>query len=130
MHSSQNEQDNRAYAKFAKVPLLEPSDSQEAYDFVAEAFTFPKNSTRRSSCVPTRVSHGRGRVVRVVVDPSSGRLRQGHRQVRDGPRVARERDREALARLERLRSRAETTPLQRFEAGSADFGMIASGVAI
>ena len=38
MHSSQNEQDNRAYAKFARVPMLEPSDSQEAYDFLAEAF--------------------------------------------------------------------------------------------
>ena len=35
MHSSQNEQDNRYYAKFAKVPLLEPTDPQEAKDFVA-----------------------------------------------------------------------------------------------
>lgn len=35
MHSSQNEQDNRRYAKFAKMILLEPSDSQEAKDFVA-----------------------------------------------------------------------------------------------
>lgn len=32
MHSSQNEQDNRALAKFAKIPMLEPSDSQECYD--------------------------------------------------------------------------------------------------
>jgi indolepyruvate ferredoxin oxidoreductase, alpha subunit len=38
MHSSQNEQDNRFYAKFAKIPLLEPSDSQEAYDMTVEAF--------------------------------------------------------------------------------------------
>ena len=38
MHSSQNEQDNRNYARFAKIPLLEPSDSQEAKDFVKEAF--------------------------------------------------------------------------------------------
>ncbi len=34
LHSSQNEQDNRNYAKFAKVPMIEPSDSQEAKDFV------------------------------------------------------------------------------------------------
>ena len=34
MHSSQNEQDNRQYAPFAKIPMLEPSDSQEAYDFM------------------------------------------------------------------------------------------------
>lgn len=38
MHSSQNEQDNRYYAKFAKMPLIEPSDSQECKDFMREAF--------------------------------------------------------------------------------------------
>ena len=38
MHSSQNEQDNRNLAKFARAPLLEPSDSQEAYDFTLHAF--------------------------------------------------------------------------------------------
>src|SRR5215470_15914454 len=37
VHSSQNEQDNRIYARFASIPLLEPSDSQEAKDFVHEA---------------------------------------------------------------------------------------------
>ena len=34
MHSSQNEQDNRNYAKFAKIPMLEPSSSQEAKDYI------------------------------------------------------------------------------------------------
>ena len=38
MHSSQNEQDNRNLAKFARALLLEPSDSQEAYDFTLAAF--------------------------------------------------------------------------------------------
>ena len=38
MHSSQNEQDNRNLAKFARAPLFEPSDSQEAYDMVRAAF--------------------------------------------------------------------------------------------
>lgn len=38
MHSSQNEQDNRNYAKFAKIAMLEPSDSQEAKDMVSEAY--------------------------------------------------------------------------------------------
>ncbi|MFA5043601.1 MAG: thiamine pyrophosphate-dependent enzyme [Kiritimatiellia bacterium] len=37
MSSSQNEQDNRHYAKAAGIPLLEPADSQEAYDFTAKA---------------------------------------------------------------------------------------------
>ncbi len=38
MHSSQNEQDNRTFAKFARVPCLEPSDSQEAKDLTIAAF--------------------------------------------------------------------------------------------
>ena len=38
MHSSQNEQDNRNLAKFARAPLLEPADSQEAYDMTRAAF--------------------------------------------------------------------------------------------
>jgi len=47
MHSSQNEQDNRGIAKFAKVPMFEPSDSQEVYDMfqaaveVSELFSVP-----------------------------------------------------------------------------------------
>ncbi len=38
MHSSQNEQDNRNLAKFARAPLFEPADSQEAYDMTLAAF--------------------------------------------------------------------------------------------
>lgn len=37
-HSSQNEQDNRHYAKAAKLAMMEPSDSQEARAFMKEAF--------------------------------------------------------------------------------------------
>ena len=89
MHSSQNEQDNRHFAAFARVPMLEPSDSQEAYDFVAWAFElseeFDTPVLLRST---TRVSHGRGRVVPRRAGARRGRrLRQGHRQVRHGPRV-------------------------------------------
>src|SRR4030042_2042572 len=38
IHSSQNEQDNRHYARLAKVPMLEPSDSQDVYDLMGYAF--------------------------------------------------------------------------------------------
>ena len=38
MHSSQNEQDSRYYADFARVVCLEPSDSQQAYDMTRDAF--------------------------------------------------------------------------------------------
>ncbi len=38
MHSSQNEQDNRHYARAAKIPMFEPADSQDALDMIKEAY--------------------------------------------------------------------------------------------
>jgi indolepyruvate ferredoxin oxidoreductase alpha subunit len=131
MHSSQNEQDNRAYAKFAKVPMLEPSDSQEAYDFVAEAFAlseeFDTPVLLRST---TRVSHGRGQVIRrvpVVLEPREYARDIGKYVM--VPQYARLRNRLVLERLQKLRARAEESPLNVLEAGTADVGIIASGVA-
>ena len=131
MHSSQNEQDNRHFAAFAKVPMLEPSDSQEAYDFVAWAFElseeFDTPVLLRST---TRVSHGRGRVV-----PRAPLAAERPGYVKDiakyvmVPEYARERNRLVLARLERLRRRAEESPLNVLEAGTTDIGIIASGAA-
>ena len=61
MHSSQNEQDSRNYARFAKVPLLEPSDSEEAKRFVGIALEiserFDTPVILRST---TRISHSKG----------------------------------------------------------------------
>ncbi len=51
MHSSQNEQDTRQYARFAKVPLFEPSDSQEAArTSCASPWRSARSSARRPSC--------------------------------------------------------------------------------
>jgi indolepyruvate ferredoxin oxidoreductase alpha subunit len=50
MHSSQNEQDTRHYARFAKVPVLEPSDSQEAKDFLALGLEISEQHGTPSSC--------------------------------------------------------------------------------
>ncbi|KKM09989.1 indolepyruvate ferredoxin oxidoreductase [Clostridiales bacterium PH28_bin88] len=59
MHSSQNEQDNRYYAKFAKLPVLEPSDSQEARDFMIQAFKISETfDTPVMLRMTTRVAHG------------------------------------------------------------------------
>lgn len=131
MHSSQNEQDNRHFARFAKVPLLEPSDSQEAYDIVAEAFAlseeFDTPVLLRST---TRVSHGRGRVVprmRVALEPRAY-ARDIAKYVMV-PQYARQRNRAALERLGRLRERSEHTALNILEAGTIDLGIIASGAA-
>ena len=64
MHSSQNEQDNRNYASAAKVPMVEPSDSQEAKDFTAFAFEI---SERYDTPVilrsTTRISHSMSVVI-------------------------------------------------------------------
>ena len=63
MHSSQNEQDNRYYAKMAKVGLVEPSDSQECKDFMKEAYAI---SERFDMPVlfrtTTRISHSKSLV--------------------------------------------------------------------
>ena len=56
IHSSQNEQDNRHYAKLAKVPMLEPSDSQEAYELMAYAFDISESLIPRCWCAPLPVS--------------------------------------------------------------------------
>ncbi len=63
MHSSQNEQDNRNYAKFAKIPMLEPSNSQESKDMIVDAYEL---SEKYDSVVllrmTTRVCHSKGMV--------------------------------------------------------------------
>jgi indolepyruvate ferredoxin oxidoreductase alpha subunit len=130
MSSSQNEQDSRHYAKFAKIPMLEPADSQEAYDFVAEAFAlseeFDTPVLLRST---TKLSHGRGQVLER--DPVAFEKRAYEKDIAKHmmvPQWARLRTRFIIQRLERLRERAEESPLNTLEPGTIDFGIIASGV--
>ena len=60
-HSSQNEQDNRRYAAFAKVPMLEPSDSQESKDMIKIAFEISEEyDTPVLFRMTTRVCHSKG----------------------------------------------------------------------
>ena len=60
MHSSQNEQDSRFYAKFAMIPSFEPSSQQEAYDMVADAFEMSeKQHLPVLMRVTTRMAHSR-----------------------------------------------------------------------
>ncbi len=63
MHSSQNEQDSRFYGKFAMVPVFEPSNQQEAYEMVAEAFALSE-SLRLPVLMRlvTRLAHSRAAV--------------------------------------------------------------------
>src|SRR5512136_2499642 len=58
MHSSQNEQDNRTFARFGRVPCLEPSDSQEAKDMVSTAFELSEHfDTPVLLRLTTRICH-------------------------------------------------------------------------
>jgi indolepyruvate ferredoxin oxidoreductase alpha subunit len=58
LHSSQNEQDNRHYARAAKLPMLEPADSQEAKDFTKLAFDISERFDTPVLIRPvTRISH-------------------------------------------------------------------------
>lgn len=60
MHSSQNEQDSRFYAKFAMIPCLEPSNQQEAYDMMAYGFDLSERlKTPVLMRVTTRMAHSR-----------------------------------------------------------------------
>ena len=63
MHSSQNEQDTRQFARFAKIPVLEPADSQEAKEFIALALEISeKYRTPVILRTTTRISHSRSLV--------------------------------------------------------------------
>ncbi len=64
MHSSQNEQDSRFYADFAMIPILEPSNQQEAYDMTREAFELSeKFNVPIMIRITTRIAHSRSGVV-------------------------------------------------------------------
>jgi indolepyruvate ferredoxin oxidoreductase, alpha subunit len=70
MHSSQNEQDSRFYAKFAMVPCFEPSDQQEAYNMVFDAFeTSEKYRLPVLFRITTRMAHSRAAVRRRELIP-------------------------------------------------------------
>lgn len=132
-HSSQGEQDNRHLAMLAKVPVLEPSDSQEAYDIMARAFDISEQyDTPVMVRTTTRISHSKSvvelkekraelertiafnhDVAKYVMVPANARVRHG---------VIEE-------RLVKLARYAETCPLNRMEIGDTSLGIITSGIA-
>lgn len=131
MHSSQNEQDNRFYALFAKIPLIEPSDSQEAKDYLKEAFLISeKYDTPVLYRLTTRVAHTRSPVV--LGERETVPLREFKRSISKYvmlPAYARQRHRQVEARREELAAYAESSPLNKIIPGGQEVGVIASGVA-
>jgi len=133
MHSSQNEQDNRHYAVAAKVPMLEPADSQEAYEFIGLALAMSEQyDTPVMLRVTTRVSHSKGLVERTAtrsLDPSRVGFEKNTAKYVMVPMFARQRHLAVEERLLELRKFSEASPLNRIEWGNRELGIITSGVA-
>ena len=132
MHSSQNEQDTRHYARFGKVPILEPSDSQEAKDFVALAMQISEtHSTPVLLRSTTRVSHSSGAVAlgeRRPTAPLQGFQKNPQRFV-PIPLYGRPMRVRLEERLAALAAAANTSPANRIEWGDRSLGIIAEGIA-
>ncbi|NLC56479.1 MAG: indolepyruvate ferredoxin oxidoreductase subunit alpha [Armatimonadetes bacterium] len=130
LHSSQNEQDNRHYARFAKIPMLEPSDSQEAKDFLVRAYALSEEfDTPVLLRTTTRVNHGKS-VVRLgeVQPPPAHRFERNPQKYVMIPAYARVRHTLVEERLRRLAAWAETAEVNVIEPGDRRLGVITSGI--
>jgi len=130
MHSSQNEQDSRYYARASKVPMLEPSDSQECKDYVKYAFSISEQfDTPVIVRLTTRVSHSQS-----AVEVSEKENYQLKDYVKDAnkyvmmPAMARRRHVEVEKRMSALSVFSNESNLNRIEEGSSDVGVITSGI--
>ncbi len=133
--SSQNEQDNRQYARFGKIPCIEPSDSQEAKDWTALGFEISEQFDTvvllRST---TRLSHSKS-AVEVDVPKERGEpapLPKFERQPQKYviiPAHAKLRHPIVEERVQKLKVYAETTPLNHIEWGDRKIGVVTGGVA-
>lgn len=129
IHSSQNEQDSRLYGPFAAVPVLEPSDAQEALEFTRLAFEL---SERFDTIVllrtTTRLSHTRS-VVKVgarTEAPARGFVEKPAKNVMI-PAHARGRHLAMLERVAKLEEYLRDAPINRWETGDRTFGVVTAG---
>jgi indolepyruvate ferredoxin oxidoreductase alpha subunit len=132
MHSSQNEQDNRNYARFAKIPMLEPADSQEAKDFVRLAFEISERfDTPVFVRTTTRIAHAKSLVE--LAEPQSPPVPEALERRPDKyvmlPRNARLRHPLVEERLLKLAAFAETFERNELCLQDTAIGIIAAGVA-
>jgi len=131
LHSSQNEQDNRNYAKFAKIPMIEPADSQEAKDYIKIAFDISERfDTPVFFRTTTRVSHSKSVVT--LGDISTAKdgtaIQVNAAKYVMVPAHARIRRREVEKRLQRLQEFAETFSGNRIEMKDPEIGIITAGM--
>ncbi|MFV0269781.1 MAG: thiamine pyrophosphate-dependent enzyme [Draconibacterium sp.] len=133
MHSSQNEQDSRFYGKFAMIPVLEPSNQQEAYDMVYSGFELSeKQGVPVMVRITTRLAHSRAGVTRkaeVAANPM--KLPQHPSQFVLLPAIARQRYKSLLQKQESFEQDAFTSEYNFLKKGSDQtLGIIACGLAI
>jgi indolepyruvate ferredoxin oxidoreductase alpha subunit len=133
IHSSQNEQDNRHYARLAKVPMLEPTDSQDAYELMNYAYDiseeFDTPVVVRST---TRISHSKS-VVKVNRSRSAKNSQAAFHFNQPKyvmlPVYALPRHAAIEERMVKLAEYAETFPLNQVINGNSRLGIVASGIA-
>ena len=130
MHSSQNEQDNRNYAKFAKIAMLEPADSQEAKDMVAEAYKISETyGTPVMLRMTTRVDHSKSLVELGERVPFKAVPYVKQRDKMDPvPAISKVRRYVVEEREQKLKEYSEQTPLNFEEMHDTKIGIITSGV--
>ncbi len=129
MHSSQNEQDSRHYAIAAKVPMLEPADSEESYTFARDAFELSeKFDTPVLLRMCTRIAHSQSVVnvgdrSEVPVKPYT---KNGEKYIMM-PAFAKKRHPVVEERTKALTEYAESCPYNRTEYADSEIGIITSG---
>ena len=129
-HSSQNEQDNRNYAKSAKIPMLEPSDSQEAKDMIKKAFEISeKYDTPVLYRLTTRLCHSKS-----IVECNERKEVGIKEYVKDVnkyvtvPAVSRKLRVKVEERLKKLTDYSNTTEFNYMEINNSKVGVIVSGM--
>ena len=129
MHSSQNEQDNRNYARAAKMPMLEPSNSQEAKDMVKTAFEISETyGTPVLYRLTTRLCHSKGVVScedRVEV-PIKEYVKDVSKRV-PVPAFTGDMRIRIEERLKALKNYSEETRLNQIEMHDTHIGVVVSG---
>jgi indolepyruvate ferredoxin oxidoreductase, alpha subunit len=132
MHSSQNEQDSRFYGKFAMVPCFEPSNQQEAYEMIFDAFeTSEKYKLPVLFRITTRLAHSRASVLLKDAIPEK-KLTMPSDPVQFVllPAIARKKYKKLLSSYEILKYEIRISRYNIFRDGSKrDLGIIACGIA-
>lgn len=132
MHSSQNEQDSRYYADFALMPVLEPSDQQEAYNMARYGFELSeKFAIPVLVRLVTRLSHSRA-VVETENEPAPENELHYPRSPRQWvlmPAISKERYKILLSDYKKFEEASETSPFNRYiEANDKSLGIIVTGL--